>query len=330
MTRQTRPLTGKPSWPLMLLAGIEKAGKTYAALTASASDLVGRSFLIVVGEDVPEEYGQIPGVRAELVEHDGTYRDILAAITWATEQPPADGKPNLVILDSATRVWNLLSDAAQHTANERAKKKGRSVGVDGADISMDLWNTATQRWNHILDTLRAHQGPAILTARLDEVTVMDEAGKPTKEKTWKVQAQKALPYDVGVIVQLRAFGVAYLTGVRSLRFKPKPHELTPLADDWTVDGLWRQLGMADGNVGAREHSGVQAQGADEERMGLLRQVAAAADAAGVTRQAVADEWAASHDGQPISEATDLGGLELLRDDLTTRAQQTNQTEGTAA
>lgn len=52
---------------------------------------------------------------------------------------------------------------------------------------------------------------------------------------------------------------------------------------------------------------------------LLAQVKAAAEAAGVDLATVAAEWAESHDGQAIREATDIGGLELLRDDLRGRA-----------
>jgi hypothetical protein len=37
-------------------------------------------------------------------------------------------------------------------------------------------------------------------------------------------------------------------------------------------------------------------------------------------QGVLSEWAESHDGQHISQATDVGGLELLRDDLTQRIE----------
>lgn len=321
MSRQTRPLTGKPSWPLILLAGREKAGKTYAAVEAAASDLIGRTLLIVVGEDIPEEYRNIPGVgdRAEVVPHDGTYRDILAAVTWATEQPTVDGKPNHIVLDSASRVWALLSDAAQETANERAKRKGRKVGDAGADIGRDLWNTATQRWYHILDELRRHQGPVTITARLDEISGTDANGQPTRDKEWKVQGQKNLRFEVGVLVELRAFGEAWLTGVKSLRFRPTPNEYVRLPEDWTVDGLWRQLGLADAaNVGAREHADVRPQGEVAERDALLVAVKAAAEKAGVSLQQIADDWAQSHDGQHIAETTDLGGLELLRDDLLSR------------
>lgn len=53
---------------------------------------------------------------------------------------------------------------------------------------------------------------------------------------------------------------------------------------------------------------------------LLTEIGELADQAGMSRQTLADEWAASHDGQPIRQATDLGGLELLRDDLAAKVQ----------
>lgn len=52
---------------------------------------------------------------------------------------------------------------------------------------------------------------------------------------------------------------------------------------------------------------------------LLAQIKEAADAAKVDLATIAAEWAESHDGQPIKDATDLGGLELVRDDLRGRA-----------
>lgn len=314
-TYETRKPTGLPSWPILLLAGGEKAGKTYSAAEASASDLVGRTFWIGVGEDDPDEYGAIEGARFEIVQHDGTYRSILGAIGWASAQEPVDGKPNLIVLDSAGRVWALLSDAAQATANERARRKNKTIGDDGAQITMDLWNVAKQRWAHILDALRDHQGPAIVTARLDHTSVVDGQGEPTKEKTWKVVAEKNLPFDVGACVHLRSFGDVWLTGVRSLRFRPKPNEYTRL-DGFTVDGLWRNLGLGDAETTSeRVHAAAVPQGEAAERQALLDQIAAASDAAGVTRQQVADDWAQTHNGQHIGEATDVGGLELVRDDL---------------
>lgn len=52
---------------------------------------------------------------------------------------------------------------------------------------------------------------------------------------------------------------------------------------------------------------------------LLAEIKTAADAAGVDVATIATEWAESHDGEHIKDATDLGALELIRDDLRGRA-----------
>lgn len=51
------------------------------------------------------------------------------------------------------------------------------------------------------------------------------------------------------------------------------------------------------------------------RNALLTQIKQSADAVGVGLDVIAADWAESHDGQNIREATDVGGLELVRDDL---------------
>lgn len=55
------------------------------------------------------------------------------------------------------------------------------------------------------------------------------------------------------------------------------------------------------------------------RDALLADIKAAAEAASVDLATIAKDWAESHDGQPIKEATDLGGLELLLHDVQGRA-----------
>lgn len=332
MTRQpaftTRQPTGLPAWPIGLLAGVEKSGKSWKAAQASASDMVHRTFWIGVGEDDPDEYGILPGVRFEIVQHDGTYRGILNAILGAAAQPPGpNGEPNLIVLDSITRLWTLLVDNIQETANERARKRGREIPDDGIRPSMDLWNIAKDRWGHVIDALRAHQGPSLVTSRLELVTVM-ENGEPTRDKWWKVLAEKNLPNEVGFIVQMRACYPEHddhLAGVRSARYthpvdddgKPVP---AALAEDWTVEWLWRQLGLADGSA-PRQHAHTVVQDEDATRNALLAQIVEAAQAAGVDRQQIANDWAETHNGELIGETTDLGSLELLRDDLRVRAAQ---------
>ena len=66
-------------------------------------------------------------------------------------------------------------------------------------------------WDDLLDTLRTHDGPVILTARADD------GGEDLKARV-----QKDLPYDVDVVVQASAHRNFSLRGVRSVRFKDVP------------------------------------------------------------------------------------------------------------
>lgn len=336
--RRTRKPTGMPPWPILLLAGMEKSGKSYSAALASSSDLVGQTWWIGVGEDDPDEYGNIPGARFEIVEHDGTYRDILAAIEWATAQPQVDGKPSLIVVDSMTKAWELLCDMAQESATQRAIAKARRSNKplpenpEEADINMDLWNVAKGRWGNILDALRAHQGPVLLTARLEEVAVMVN-GRPASDgaKAWKVKAEKGLPYDVGGIVEMPERGKAYLTGVRTTRMNV-PEKL-PLPG-FTVDKLWRSLGLADTQVGDRAHAAVRVDDPSavlaavksvEDAKTLRGEVEKAAKVAGVDMSRVREQWAKNHAGEEYDATSNTDGLRFVLDALKAAAKAKAET-----
>lgn len=313
MALQTRQPTGKPPWLLLLLAGMDKVGKTYAAAEASASDLVDRTFWFTFGEDDPDEYA--PLGRFEIVQFDGSYRGLLAAMDEAEREPLGkDGKPHLWVLDSGTKLWELLSDEAQETANrraaEKARKAGRAVPEGDVTIGTDLWNIAKQRWQHVVTTMKDHKGPAIITARMEQTVVMD-GDRPTKDRIWKVKAEKNLPFDVGAVVQMRDYREAYLTGVRSLRYRPDPGEVKEYPG-FSVDDLWRKLGMGDATD--RSHHAVNASAslaaddaAAQERDALL------ASLAGLPKERriqIAQQWAQVHH-HPINETTDLVALAAL-------------------
>jgi hypothetical protein len=163
------------------------------------------------------------------------------------------------------------------------------------------------------------------------LTTVFENGEPTKEKMWDQKSQFDLPYDVGLYVQMRASFPArddWLIRVKSARFKhPVDDKGQPLATvlpgDWSLEGLWRQLGLGTSDpVGDRSHQPVVSTGGfdaeDARREALLAEVMAAATGARVATTDIAVEWAANHNGQPIKETSDFGGLELLRDDLLAR------------
>lgn len=303
--RATRKLTGKPPWPMVLLAGPGKTGKTYAAALAASSALVGRTLWVGVGENDPDEFGVLPGVDPDYVPHDGTYRDILAALDECAGELPVDGKPSLLILDSASRVWDLLCEEQQVEANRRAavkaKKYNKPIGDEDATITMDQWNTAKQRWAHIMDTLRAHNGPVVITARAEVTTIVDKDGAPTKEKDWKVKAEKSLPFDVDAIVEMHALNDVWLTGVRSLRYKPTAQRTE--YPNFTVEDLWLKMGLAD-EAGHRTHASIDpedrpARAADEAR----RELAAACVEKGWELDKVAALYLEASEGTALRDAT---------------------------
>lgn len=235
------------SWPMILVAGAEKTGKSYAVAELSGSDLIGETFWIEFGENTAEEYGAVPGARYIVADHDGTFNDVCRRAREAVAEPPRDGKPNLIVIDSVSLIWEMLSEEMQQVANRRKK-----TDVDAeSKITSDLWNLAKERWKKLIRILKSHNGPVVLVARLEVVAVMDAAGQPTKDKTRKVQAHKSLPYSVDVIVQIPEYRKYQITGVRSLVFNMPPGETFDAPPDFTLDGLLRRMGLAE--LGVAEH-----------------------------------------------------------------------------
>ena len=236
MTLTTRKPTGKAPWPMLLLAGVEKSGKSYACAALSASDLIDRTFYIEVGEGSADQYGALPGARYEIVEHDGSHAGILAACEAAAAEPMTNGKPHAIIFDSASEYWALLSDEQASIAAKRGKDT----------ITMDQWNSAKKRWRKTIDALRASKGPVILTSRLDLVTVMKD-GKPTTEKQWKVRAEKDLPFEVDGVIELKEPRRPIVTGIRTVAFNVPAGGIVPKDQaGFNLDGFLRSLNIEGG------------------------------------------------------------------------------------
>lgn len=265
-TITTRRPTGKVPWPMLCIAGVEKAGKSYGAALLSASDLIDRTFYIEIGEGAADQYGDLPGVRYEIVEHDGSYDGIGRAIWAATMQPRENGKPHAIVIDSLTELWDLLADEQQLKANQRvaarAAERKQSAPTDDAQITMDLWNVAKKKWRKVIDMLRVYDGPTILLARLEQVAVMKD-GKPTTDREWKVRAEKNLVFECDGIVKMYAPQVAKLSGLRSTRLQVPPGSELPLPG-FTIDGLLRRMGL-DGTVAmaARSYTAPRPEAAEE-------------------------------------------------------------------
>lgn len=262
----TRRPTGKPPHPLMLIAGVEKAGKSYGAALLSASDLVDRTFYIELGEGAADQYGEIPNVRYEIVPHDGSYDDIARVISAATQQPRENGRPHAIVVDSVTELWDMLGDEQQLKANQRAVAKAieqkKPEPTDEAQITMDLWNVAKKKWRRVIDMLRVYDGPVVLLARMEMATVM-KGGKPTTEREWKIRAEKNLPFECDLIVKMYAPQTAKLSGVRSTRLQVPPGSELPLPG-FSLDGLLRRMGL-DGTLATapRSYTAPRPQDAEE-------------------------------------------------------------------
>lgn len=238
MTLNRRRPSGKPSWPVVLLAGIEGSGKSWAAAEATAMERIGSSFWVQVGEQTADEYGNVPGADYEIIEHDGSFTEILTAIREAAAEPVKD-KPNLLVVDSMTEIWDLLSDEQQVLANRKRGKNGND-----ATITMDQWNAAKKRWGYIVSALRSFPGPVIVTSRLEEVAVVGSNGSPTGAKTWKIRAEKNLPYEATVVVQARTPREWVLTKIASTKLL-LPEQGFLKMPKFTIDGLLEQMGLED-------------------------------------------------------------------------------------
>ena len=308
---KTRRPTGYPSWPIILVAGVQKSGKSYAAAALSASDLIDRTFWIEVGEASADLYGALPGARFEIVEHDGSFASIANA-AWAATKQPSNGKPHVIVIDSMTEVWDLLADEQQVIANRRAVAKARRSNkpapADDATITMDQWNVAKKRWRKLLDVLRQHNGPVILTTRFERVTIVGPDGKPTAEQEWKIRAEKNLPYEVDAIVEMPAPREVYLRGLRSLKLQVPPGGNMEFPN-FSLHNLLVRMGFGEGvQTAPRAYIAPNPDAVEgphqveKRRHDLLEEIGDLADQQGIKRGEVAARFAAENGGMRIQDA----------------------------
>ncbi|MEK8108694.1 hypothetical protein NKG94_34675 [Micromonospora sp. M12] len=77
---RTRQPTGRVPWPLILIEGGEKSGKSWACAQFSTSKRIGQMYWLDLGEGSADEYGAIPGANYLVIEHDGTWAQIQGAV----------------------------------------------------------------------------------------------------------------------------------------------------------------------------------------------------------------------------------------------------------
>jgi hypothetical protein len=231
--------THKPSgaipWPLILIEGEEKAGKSWSIAQFSRCERIGTLYWIDLNEGAAEEYGAIEGADYEVVElASGDYHEVLRAIELvkAEAQRAKDaGEPAVALgIDSATAIWNGLKD----WVSERARKSNRGRELLARDPNAEvkptqnLWNDAGARWRTIQTHLATFPGPVIITARGKEVTDVGEDGRPIEgKKVWAVESHKELPYTATVWVRMKRSSPPTVIGARSVHAGIRPNADDP-------------------------------------------------------------------------------------------------------
>ncbi|MEU6725585.1 AAA family ATPase [Nonomuraea wenchangensis] len=229
MAIRTRKPTGAVPWPLILLEGGEKAGKSWACAELSASEKVGQTYWLDLSEGAADEYGAVPGARYLVVEHNGTWQDIIgqvAEIRQEAERAAAAGEPPVVlVIDSMTAEWDLLKDWAANRAKGSRSNQQRLQRDPNAEVqvSMNLWNDATARHRRLMTMLMTFPGIVVMTARGKEVASLDQSGRPVEgSKDYKVEGHKNLAFDASVWVRLSREHPPIVVGARSVHAGIRP------------------------------------------------------------------------------------------------------------
>ena len=245
MTLKTRQPSGRVPWPFILVEGPEKSGKSWAAAELSASNRIGQTYWIDLGEGAADEYGAIPGARYLVVEHDHTFTALLAAVqdVKAEAQKAAEkGEPPVVlVVDSMTAEWDLLKDWAASRAKGSQTNQRRLRQDPNAEVSvpMNLWNDATAKHRKLMTTLLTFPGIVVVTARGKEVAAMDSNGRPVEgSKEYKVEGHKTLAFDASVWVRMSRSTAPMIVGARSVHAGIRPGVDEPkTAKDFTLEWL---------------------------------------------------------------------------------------------
>lgn len=274
MTLTTRKPTGAVPWPLILIEGSEKSGKSYAAALLSASPQVGRTVWLDLNEGAADEYGAIKGVRYEVIEHDGTWSSITGQVAAAKEEAEkavANGeKPLVLVIDSMTAEWDLLKAWAESRARgtDFNKKKLRENPNAEIDVSMNFWNDANSRHRKLMLLLMTFPGIVVMTARGKDVAALDAKGRPIPNtKEYKVEGNKSLAFDASCWIRMFRDKPAVMVGARSVNVGVRPGKDEPLRldPDWSLEGVIFNLLKCDpANTHVRDLAEMQAQRTPEQ------------------------------------------------------------------
>jgi hypothetical protein len=325
MALKVRKPTGVPSWPLILLAGEAKTGKTYQAAEFTGDERVGRAFWLDLAEGCADEYGAVPGANYEIIDHDGTWIDIIGQVSEVREiarEALAKGeKPVTLVIDSMTAEWAMLS--AWTDARARRSKNNRKLLSEDPDAEIDItsnyWNDANSRHNKLMNILKTFPGIVVMTALETEKTQFDANGRPKTNapKQARPDGQKRLTADATAWVRLSHDAEPTIVGIRSLK-----HNITPGKDkvepwpEFTLAKLvFEFMGLGAGKAQVRDTPVLDADQVapdedpefeEKQKASLLaaqKQVMAAGRKLGHDLPALTKVYAEENDGADIQKAS---------------------------
>lgn len=262
----TKLRTRKPScrvaWPLILLAGEMKSGKSYCAAQFTGDPRVGRAFWLDLGEGCADEYGLVPGADYEILEHDGTWLSIVDTIRavrdFAAEELAAGNKPVALVIDSMSAEWAMLTEWVNKRA-KRSKSNQQKLARDPdemIDISANYWNDANSRHGQVMNLLKTFPGIVVMTSLETEKMQMGPGGRPMENapKVAKPDCQKRVPADATVWVRLSLMEAPAVVGIRSVRMNIRPgvDKPKPIQDFSLAKLVFEDMGLTSGDAEVRD------------------------------------------------------------------------------
>lgn len=241
MTPRTRIPTGIPNWPMILLEGPDSVGKSFQAAQFTGCERTGQAYWLDMGEGAGDEYINVPGADYLILDHDGSWVDIITQIQEAVNEPTVEGKPSVLVVDSMSNVWDMLK--AWVNARARGSKKNRQILAADPDAEIkpapNLWNDANDRHHQLLNLLSRFPGVVVLTAKGKETIAMDDAGRPIPGvKDYSVEANKNLPFRVNAHVRLSRDSAPMVVSFRSATNGLRPGVDNPQRyPDFTLEDL---------------------------------------------------------------------------------------------
>jgi len=199
---RTRRPTGEGGWQRALLTGDESGivDAAWAAAAFTADDrLVTTYWLELNPGETGDVFGAAPGADFELLDHDGSWADIVGQVDAAWEvarDVAASGPyPSALVVHGMSAEWMMLSDLADRRARRRTASELIRHGLDPApayssdvkvEVDADVWTLVGRRHRQLMAKILTWPGPVILIAR----------EKRNADGRWVLKAQDQLGYDV--------------------------------------------------------------------------------------------------------------------------------------